>query len=151
MPSVDQNFRIAVLSFAQRTAADGNPILIPGRLDLDPVWSETGRHQPIPDRFRPLQGKVSRGIAVTFAVGAADHHDGEFRSETEPTRLLLDNAARPPADGGAPFCEKDAVADVDEEGMAVFRRPLGFVCFQLRLIFRVKLSAIERPQRTFRT
>ncbi len=51
----------------------------------------------------------------------------ESWSGLQPAGLILDHATRPTTDGGAVFGKENAIADVDQKGVAVLRGAVGLV------------------------
>lgn len=151
MPIVDQDLGIAILRSAKSAAADRDLILISGSFDLDSIQRQPSRHETITNRLRTLQGKIANRFAVTLSVGATDDHDRQIRPRIQPARLLLDEVARATADRGTVFGEKDAIADVDQKGMPVFRRAFRLIGFQPFARFRIEFTTIERNQRPLGT
>ncbi len=147
---IDENLGIPVLSFTRWPVAHGHAILITDRPDLDAILGDPGRNQAIADNLGPLLGKISGCIPITLVVGTADHNDRQIGPDAEPARLMLDQTSRPPTEDRAVFGKEHAIADIDQESLAVFCNTLRFVGFDGRTIIRIAIATIEYSERALR-
>lgn len=148
MPIVDQDFGIAILRPAKGVVADCDLVQISGGFDLDAIQRQTSRDETIANRLRPLQRQVASRLAVALTVGPANDHDGKIRPHTQPACLLLDKTAGPTAKRGAVLSKKDAIANIQQESMPIFRRPFGLIGFQPLARFRIEFATLERGERS---